>query len=291
MPRCLSMISLYFLYRLRFSHFVYSTTYALTLSSGHKYLENKCYLQISFDHQSSGVKPITLFGSRDLSSLQLTISSIPETFPYSIILPFEQNETEIFSFVEDEDLALRFDIFPTFGTKVIGRAHVLPKTLGLNKGGGYSKCSIPLFDTQLKVVGQVNFDAFVVKPFIHHCLGVSGKLPVYWKSTAAASEVVPSSNMSVVTDSSLAKEYVQVSVVVTADGIPVVTPSFWIKLEDGVIAACNLTLKQMRMLGGGERRDFNVVGDAHEFSAMVNSSEFVVELEEVLDVCLYPIIE
>ncbi|KAJ3108421.1 phosphate system positive regulatory protein pho81 [Phlyctochytrium planicorne] len=116
---------------------------------GHNYLEKKSFLQLNFNgisnsSNSAENNPIKLFGSRQLSSLKLLISSKPDLgIPYSVILPLK-DDSEVYTFLIDhaedgvslvEDFSLQFDIFPTFGTKVLGRAVVLASqlTLALNR--------------------------------------------------------------------------------------------------------------------------------------------------------------
>ena len=202
--------------------------------------------------------PISLFGSRQLSSLQLIISSKPEVgIPYSVILPLEDN-LNIYTFVIDQhkikSTSIQFDVYPTFGSKVIGRSVVLPQTLGLSGGGNIVKVSSPLFDTQLKVVGELNFDCLVVKPFEHPCLSIGGKIQTYWKTTVSAVESASKGLYSYITASSLAEAYIHVCVSVTLDGITIILPSFWIDLNDiegespDFIAVGSLTWKQVQRL-------------------------------------------
>ncbi|KAL3896654.1 MAG: hypothetical protein SGCHY_003929 [Lobulomycetales sp.] len=223
---------------------------------GHNYLAHSCYLEISF--RRPDVEPISLIDSRKLSNLQLTISSKPENgIPFSIILPLEQNEQNedllpIFILPEEEadKFSVQFDIYPTFGTKVVGRAHALSRTLGLcGDSSGRRSCSVPLFDTQLKPVGQVNFDAFVVRPFSHPCLSIGGKVRTYWKSMALKDSHSPAA-ASVISGSSMIGEYAHAAVAVTADGVPIVSSNFWVPIEDSCVPVSSLTLAQLHRLGG-----------------------------------------
>lgn len=159
---------------------------------------------ISSDGSKSVVPAITLFGSKQLSSFKLVISSKPEVgIPYSVILPIENDSDaggEVFTFlVDQQDVAgfmVQFDIFPAFGTKVIGRAVLSPdmiaQSLATSSSSSLSAADLhdqsgrqccPLVDHHLRVVGQISFQCTVVQPFKHPCLSIGGKVDTYWKST------------------------------------------------------------------------------------------------------------
>src|SRR5205807_1319440 len=148
---------------------------------GHNYLDKKYHIQVTLGHTSSKNKrsPVHLYGNSQLSSLKLIISSKPDLgrLPHSVILPMG-DERQVFLFQVDsmENFSLDFDIFPTFGSKVICRGVALPHTFDftiynhevknhlVNDGTG-DKCVCPLFDTHLKVVGELSFEFAVIKPF------------------------------------------------------------------------------------------------------------------------------
>ncbi|KAI9190717.1 uncharacterized protein BJ171DRAFT_490875 [Polychytrium aggregatum] len=222
---------------------------------GHNYLDKKYHLRIhfkSFLSKGSGGSPINLFGSRQLSSLRMMITSKPEcSIPYSVILPLK-DETENYSFMVDDlsSFSLQFDIFPTFGTKVVGRAVALPSQLELamrqsvHNGSEYQKCICPLFDTHLRVVGELAFEFAVVGAFSHPSLQIGGKVETYWKSTKVVNNTKSESGIqSFITASSLAEEYVQLTVQITKDLIPVVYPTWFLPSpsEDYLLAISNVT--------------------------------------------------
>lgn len=149
-------------------------------------------MQIAF-RSNGGLQnsPVSLFGSQQLSSLKMVISSKPEVgIPYSVILPL-QDDLEVYTFlVEDlSTFSLQFDVFPSFGTKPIGRGVALSSQLAMTikkswSGAGESEdCIVPLFDSHLRVVGELNFGFAVVKPFVHPSLQIGGKVETYWKTT------------------------------------------------------------------------------------------------------------
>ncbi|KAI9032077.1 PLC-like phosphodiesterase [Hyaloraphidium curvatum] len=221
-------------------------------------------------------QPLSLFGSRQLSSLKLIISTKPDSgIPYNIILPHPPKEdTEPFTFLVDKPPALQFDIFPTFGTKVIARGVCLPTVLEqiLREGRGDGstapeRCVVPLVDTHLRVLGELCFEVSAVTPFKHSGVEIGGKVETYWKSTRVVTatgrrpsegnqDVPPtpaeekanfgtlvqtlgrgepaSVVQSFVTASSLAEEYVVLAVQLTRDGVPVVCSDWTVPLAPGI---------------------------------------------------------
>ncbi|KAJ3337372.1 phosphate system positive regulatory protein pho81 [Gonapodya sp. JEL0774] len=170
----------------------------------------RTYVQIKLGHRpksyGAGVRrdPVALFGSRQLSSLKLIISAKPESggsLPYNIILPLK-DDSEVFTFLVDSFPTLQFDIYPTFGTKVIARGTLLPSTLGLisregrGDGSGVAeRCIVPLIDTHLRVVGEMCFECEIVNPFRHKGVVIGGRVDTYWKSTRVVSTIrAPSSS-------------------------------------------------------------------------------------------------
>ncbi|KAJ1535636.1 phosphate system positive regulatory protein pho81, partial [Nowakowskiella sp. JEL0078] len=297
---------------------------------GHNYLEGKCYIQVMLTSVKTNStlggpsfnSPIHLFASRQLSSLKLVISSKPETnVPYSVILP-QKDDFEAFTFlVDDKDIldensaqvfALQFDIYPTFGTKLIGRSVVLAsqlRTAALASVTGAveaERCVCPLFDQHLRVVGEFAFAFSMVKPFVHPRLKIGGGVETYWKSTKvvemAKQSVVSKGGVgnssswldnstelgsrmyfqSFVTASSLDEEYIHIVVQVTRDGTPVVYPDWFLNLinnEDNEntvkINVSSLTYSQGLAIASTIGKVTSIVGVADEPTQPVTiSSQF-----------------
>lgn len=159
---------------------------------GHSYLDRKYQVQISLRQP-----PIRLYDNTQISSLKLIISSKPDTgmIPHSVILPLV-DDREVFSFQVDklDDFLLEFDIYATFGSKVLGRGVALPETFSeanfkINEGHR----TVPLLDGHLKVVGELSYDYSVVKPFRGVQLEIGGRIETYWKST---NTILPSTTAS-----------------------------------------------------------------------------------------------
>ncbi|TPX33648.1 hypothetical protein SmJEL517_g03537 [Synchytrium microbalum] len=250
---------------------------------GHNYLDKNVYLQIQFGAQQNGSgSPIKLFGSRQLSSLKLVISTRPEAgVPYSVILPLK-DESEVYTFLVDElsSSAIEFDIYPTFGTRAIGQGVVLPSQIQLlvekswSGAGEGERIICPLYDTHLKTVGELSFDLSVVKPFHHPSLSIGGKVETYWKSTRVINNTDKTNKMgnaagtssslgvgggfsqfesahhiqSFITASSLAEEYIHAVIQITRDGIPVVYPEWHLPIEGFSIGVSSVTFQQAKTL-------------------------------------------
>ncbi|KAJ3071112.1 hypothetical protein HDU98_005824 [Podochytrium sp. JEL0797] len=225
---------------------------------GHNYLDSKYLVQLnlsSFTSEASNNSPIKLFGSRQLSSLKLIISNKPDCeIPYNVILPLTDDSEPFAFFVSDpKEIALQFDIYPTFGTKILGRSVVLASQL-INvsrKWGGSGENELmvaPLFDSYLRVVGELRFSFTVVNPFIHPRLQIGGKVETYWKSTMVVNAVGPNKGhtesgiQSLITASSLVHEYVNIVVQMTRDGVPVVYPSWFLRANEASGVGVNMSI-------------------------------------------------
>ncbi|KAG2178749.1 hypothetical protein INT43_001595, partial [Umbelopsis isabellina] len=259
---------------------------------GHNYLIKKHQIQISLGYHSSkrNETPVVLYGNTEMSSLKLIITSRPDDgmIPHSIILPLV-DDREIFTFQVSnlEDFFLEFDIFPTFGSKVIGRGVALPTAFDVNRTkamikGTNPKQTIPLFDSHLKVVGELTFEFAVIKPFHGVQLEIGGRVETYWKSTntivppamstsslAATDSILagttshtgtpsittpaPGTSIatvpSLITASSLSGDYLRVVVQVTKDIVPVVFANWLLPVDQFDLFVSDVTYDQFRALG------------------------------------------
>lgn len=283
---------------------------------GHDFLAKRSLVQLTLGHPSStsasgpskSVPPVKLYNRSDdgnllnhWSSLKLVMTSKPDAtaIPHSVILPLA-DEREIFSFqVEDLDkFVLELSLYPTFGSKVIGRAIVLPSTFNAIRQS--RSMVVPLLDHHLKAIGEVAFHVQCIRPFEGAQLEIGGRVETYWKATTAANQAgavqdhahqfQPHRPLSVaatspsmasanagsktskapkeagfVTASSLAGDYLHLAVQVTKDYVPVVY-SDWSLPYDGLdIGVSDVTLKQFQRLAATKRRTLTdlVGGQSH----------------------------
>ena len=185
---------------------------------GHNFLDNKTFIQLSFE--AMGSDAIIFYHDSKYPAARLTISSkSSDMIPRNIMLPI-QEDSKIVSFQIDnlESFAIDFDIFPTFGSKIIAKSVALPSlfTAVANSSG---QCCLPLFDPRLRAIGQLSFTFQVIKPFHGSPLDIT-HFATYWRATSQL-DYHPSA---LITGSSLSGDYVQLFVQLTSDGIPVLYP-------------------------------------------------------------------
>ncbi|KAG9303986.1 hypothetical protein G9A89_005896 [Geosiphon pyriformis] len=280
---------------------------------GHNYLDKKYHVQVTLGHNSAKVSrpPVHLYGNSQISSLKLIISSKPDLgmIPHSIILPLG-DDREVFSFQLDtiDKFSLEFDIFPTFGSRVIGKGVALPHVFDVSNGrerrnnlvtgGTGGRCICPLFDTHLKVVGEVSFEFAVIKPFQSVQLEIGGRVETYWKSTNPVPHSIspleqPQTTtgtsgiiQSFITASSLSGEHIQVVVQVTRDMIAVAYPEWMLPVDGFDLSVSDITFNQFKKLGekflAGKQEsiDFKEALTTAELQKMVHKA--YLSLEEVL---------
>ncbi|KAF9932037.1 phosphate system positive regulatory protein pho81 [Linnemannia zychae] len=260
---------------------------------GHNYLDKKFQVNLTLGHASSADQtgaresPVHLYGTAQISSLKLVISSRPDNgmIPHNVILPLGGNR-KVYGFQVDslDHFTVEFDIFPTYGSKAIGRAVALPVTF-LSPSQSVGRGLLPLFDAHLKVVGELAFEYTVIRPFEGVRLKVGGRLETYWKSTnsidsnisASATPLTgtPPSLMPVsmstsrgilphpapqttlagnvipsyITASSLSGEYIQLSIQMTRDFIPVVYANWQLPVEGFDLALSDVSFAQFKRFG------------------------------------------
>jgi CDK inhibitor PHO81 len=217
------------------------------------------------------------------SSLKLVMTSKLDAadMPHSVVLPLA-DERETFGFhVEDLDrFALEMSLYPTFGSRVIGRAVVLPATFrNMHKS---QSLVVPLLDHHLKAIGEVSFTVECIRPFEGAQLEIGGRVETYWKSTTIAptaavaqdhahqfqphrplsvSTTSPSMKSALnssskkppanepekagfVTASSLAGEYLHLVVQLTRDYVPVIYSQWSLPFEGLSLGVSDVTAKQ-----------------------------------------------
>ncbi|KAN0064831.1 phosphate system positive regulatory protein pho81 [Thecaphora frezii] len=155
---------------------------------GHNYLDKRTLVSISLSNNS-----VKLYKQQDpnrpeqfsTSSLKLVMTSRPgesnSAIPHNVILPLA-DEREVFAFQVDslETFSIEWELMPTFGSKVIGKAVALPSSFeGMTDR---KRFVLPLQDVYLKVVGEVLFELDFVKPFDSVQLEIGGRVETYWKS-------------------------------------------------------------------------------------------------------------
>ncbi|RDW82087.1 SPX-domain-containing protein [Coleophoma cylindrospora] len=205
---------------------------------GHNFLDTKTFIQISFEE--NGEQPMIFFHDSKYPAARLTISSkLSDLIPKNILLPF-QEDTRLVSFQIDnlDSFAIDFDVFPTYGAKVIAKTVALPSTFrALLSSSG--RCCLPLFDPRLRAIGQITFNFHVIKPFQGLPLEITD-FETYWKATSQFDHRASA----FITGSSLSGDYVQLYVQHTCDGTPVLWPRWTIDYMDIEFPVSRLTYEQ-----------------------------------------------
>ena len=216
---------------------------------GHNFLDTKTFIQISFAEEN-GEQPMIFFHGSKYPAARLTISSkLSDLIPKNILLPF-QEDTRLVSFQIDnlDSFAIDFDVFPTYGAKVIAKTVALPSTFrALESSSG--RCCLPLFDPRLRAIGQITFNFQVIKPFQGKPLEITD-FETYWKATSQ----FDSRPSAFITGSSLSGDYVQLFVQHTCDGVPVLWPSWNITYNAIEFPVCRLTYAQFLSAGSGQNK-------------------------------------
>lgn len=197
---------------------------------GHNFLDTKAVVQINFG--ADGEQPLVFFHDGKYPAARLTISSkASDLIPKNIILPF-QEDTRLISFhvANLDTFTLDFDVFPTYGAKIIAKTVALPNTFraSLNSSGS---CCIPLFDPRLRAIGQISFTTQVIKPFQGKPLEITD-FETYWKATRQFDRHISS----FVTGSSLVGDFVRLYVQQTKDGVPILWPTRTVDVGAGGVA-------------------------------------------------------
>lgn len=202
---------------------------------GHNFLDKKAFVQLTFDKIES--EPIQFYNDSKYPAARLTVSSkSSDLIPRNLMLPIQEDSKYISFQVDNLDIfTIDFDVYPTFGSRIIARTVALPavfQALGSSSG----TCVLPLFDPRLRLIGHINFKYQVIRPFPGVPIELN-QFETYWKATSHL-DIHPSS---FITGSSLSGQYLQLFVQLTSDGIPV-SFSQWSFEHDGIQIPIGRTL-------------------------------------------------
>jgi CDK inhibitor PHO81 len=219
---------------------------------GHNFLDTKTVVQLNFG--VNGDQPLVFFHDSKYPAARLTISSkVSDVIPKNVMLPFHE-DTRLVSFQIDnfDSFTLDFDVFPAYGAKVIAKTVALPTTFRALLDSNTGSCCLPLFDPRLRAIGQVTFDAQIIKPFQGKPLEITD-FETYWKATSQVDTVsmTPAMTSSTfVTGSSLSGDFVRIYVQHTSDGVPVLWPQWTVSCGGIDVPVSRLTLAQFRTATG-----------------------------------------
>ena len=215
---------------------------------GHNFLDTtKTFIVISFD--THGTNAIEFYGDNKYPAARLTISSkSSDLIPRNIALPI-QDDCKVISFqIENlETFSIDFDIYPTFGSKVIARAAASSRVF-TSRSSSSGSWHLELFDPRLRAIGRLSFHYQVVTPFHGIPMEIT-QFATYWKATSQIS----SQSNGLITGSSLSGDYFRVFVQTTRDLVPVLFPQWAVPSNLAAFGAFNdlinrLTFDQLRKI-------------------------------------------
>ena len=210
---------------------------------GHNFLDTKTFVQIIFEN--SGTEPIHFYHDSKYPAARLTISSkVSDVIPRNVMLPI-QEESRIVSFHVDNlaSFAIDFDIYPTFGSKVIAKSIALPNIFSAGSSSS-GHCCLPLFDPRVRAIGQINFNFQVIKPFDGTPLEIA-HFATYWIATSQL-DTRPND---FITGSSLTGDYARIYVQLTGDSVPVLYPRWSIDHQGIAIPICRMSQQEYLSFG------------------------------------------
>ncbi|KAG8703392.1 ubiquitin-protein ligase peroxin 12 [Ceratobasidium sp. 395] len=263
---------------------------------GHNYLDQNHLVQIAlgcpwWSHDNKVLRPVA--GVQLIPRLQgLSSKALPQSNPslklvaasnfsitdpsFNVVLPLSDDQ-EMFSFQVQEldNLTLEFSVYPSFGSKAIGRAVALSHSFSELQGTG--KIILPILDHRLHLIGQVAFDVCIITPFSSVGFDVGAKFQTYWKSSTVplnANTALPtrqhaprlggpssvhaspalnvtgvSAGGGTVMTSSLTGEFVHLVIQVTRDLVPVVYARRFLPVSGFDLHMGAVTYEQFRRLG------------------------------------------
>ncbi|KAJ6264316.1 hypothetical protein Dda_0461 [Drechslerella dactyloides] len=206
---------------------------------GHNFLDKNTFVQLTFSEKASDAVFFYQQGKYPAARLMVSSKS-SDVISKNMLLPLA-DDAKIVSFQIDslEAFAIDFDIFATFGTKMIARAVALSQIFNTTNSSGH--CALPLYDSRSRVIGQLSFDFLIIKPFGGVPLEMTHFAP-YWKATSQFD------SRPLITGSSLSGDYVRLFVQVTRDDVPVLFPSWTVQYCGIDIPIGSLTLAQFKFI-------------------------------------------
>lgn len=214
---------------------------------GHNFLESKTFVILDFG--TFGQDAISFYDDNKYPAARITVTSkSSDLIPRNLLLPI-QDDSKIVPFQIDnlETFSIEFDVYATFGARVIARAVASSKVF-TTQAGSSGQWHLELLDPRLRTVGRLSFSFLVVKPFTGIPLEIS-HFATYWKATAQRSYESQQVSSLFITGSSLSGQYVRLYVQLTCDGIPVLYPQWMVTHHSLQIPVLRLTWDQFCAIG------------------------------------------
>ncbi|KAL2130529.1 hypothetical protein VTI74DRAFT_6270 [Chaetomium olivicolor] len=250
-------------------------------SFGHRYLKDESMVLVSLGTMDmrKSVEPVTLdkvpLTEAHATQLDTALSIVVSAQgahgePTIIDMPVHENvstEPIVFMTEDPSKVRLLFDIVPTYAgneSNKVGRAVALlasvKPALGDKRANLQADVCVPIVDANLEVIGTVNFNFLVIKPFSHPNMEVTSQ-QTYWKKMTSTmvighrglgKNVMSNKSLqlgentvpSFIAAANLGAQYVEFDVQLTKDHVPVIYHDFLVS-ETGFDAPVHtLTLEQ-----------------------------------------------
>lgn len=242
---------------------------------GHNFLEKKIFIKLTLEKGAKSIK----FNQDDELELtkpgRMTITSnISDIVPRNIVFPADQeadydessgDDHEVVFLIDTlNNLSIDFEIFASFGTRLLAKTSAMSHFFSADLVSSLQDITLPLFDDRLNCVGKLNLKYQVILPYIGKPLQIT-KYEPYWKSTGNNNNPsiigldpqngvnsgglnIPESTF--VTSSSLDGVFISLKVFSLNDGTIVVSPNFYIEVENTTILINDLNKNQLEKLCG-----------------------------------------
>lgn len=222
---------------------------------GHNFLEKRISLKLSFyaNRHSIQLNPNTFLTSIP-GRVTLTCAN-NDIIPRNITLPVQDNLNSVTFQVEaiDENFNIAFELFPTFGTRLLAKTTLNSSNLKQVFPGVGAKLNgdieLPLFDVRLKSIGLIKFNYEIIYPYSGIPLEIS-IYDTYWKSSPTSDEKAQEvKSISFVTSSSLTGEFYRSQISMLHDGTPIVCPKRKVTIADGIqLPICLFNYEQLKKI-------------------------------------------
>ncbi|KAI0693587.1 hypothetical protein BC835DRAFT_1068445 [Cytidiella melzeri] len=242
--------------------------------------------------------------------LVVTASPAVTTAPFSVPLPLTGDKV-VYTFQAPslDTLSLEFSLYPNFGTKLIGRAASLPSSFAsIHHNQAFI---LPILDHHLNVIGEISFEVNIVTPFSGVTLKIGGAVETYWKSistpastptvgrlsysrfmlppravasahTSPSTYAQPAASSQALTHSSIAGNFIYITVQVTRDLQPVTFCDWRLPEELYELGVADITLLQFIALA-------KRVGRSKTFSSTVVSTTSLSDLHRSIAASMMPL--
>ncbi|KAI0153210.1 Glycerophosphoryl diester phosphodiesterase family-domain-containing protein [Xylariaceae sp. FL1272] len=256
-------------------------------SFGHRYLKDECLVMVSLGSMDmrKDIEPVKLdrvpLAEAHTNELDTALSVVisaqgAQGDPTTIDLPVHDNistEPILFRTSDASKVKMLFDIVPTYSgneNRKIGRAVALLSsvrpTIGAKRMNLQGDVCVPIMNSNLDVIGAVNFNFLIITPFTHPNMEINSQ-QTYWKKLDTTMlighrglgknflankslQLGENTVSSFIAAANLGAQYVEFDVQLTKDHVPVIYHDFLVS-ETGIDAPVHtLTLEQFLHING-----------------------------------------